>query len=688
MGTRALLAFIFVLSAVSGGLQAYSTQGVSSLLSQYGVPSSVTSGLTTVNLTYAGGTYAALYQGEALYFLVNVTNANGYSFVTNATMIYNVIQPYSANAALQQANFTLLSKQMHAYQSSSASEINDCLLETGLSAGETCTLANTCYSCQIVPVCRKVLTATGGANATFGLGIMQFENQTAQLTSSFSAFYSAVSGVNSGNAQAKMAQLGSSFSSISSITQSMYENPIFPPTANITADVVQNCVYYITSASAPWYCNAVGFCENLEYNYTLLNSLQVMVNRINALPITNAQITLAAANVSMTENLYVGQAMAAQQQARVAKLLNGTLPGYGTVVNNTSSLLLRVSNASLSYDLSSLEASVANVTANIATANLTLANRTLSAQYAALKALYAKVNATNALPTGLARNNTRKLIELQASGVVSPALANLAFQEIAFNNQLFSGGAVSNPAALSSGIKAVAQKLAGYSTGSLSLVELARSIDAPFIAAVASSAGLGYADTVSLAPALGALLSLMMGAVVFALVIVLKSRMHRRHKVVLNHRTRRNWNIVLGCLLALILVYVLATYLLLASASASAPFAAFSSALGSSKQLVIAINGTPTPGEQACASAIKASLAASGGRASVASFSNGLCVTGNATESVDSCLGSFASTGVPVMVLTENATQGLRLYSLYGTRLTVSGPESLMDSCYAQYIVG
>jgi hypothetical protein len=686
MGIRELLAFIFVISAVSGGLQAYSTQGVSSLLTQYGVPNSITTGLTAVNLTYSGHSYAALYRGGALYFLVNVSSANGYSFVMNSTAIYNVIQNYTASAAIKQANFATLSSQMSAYQLSSASQINDCLLETGLSSGQTCTLANDCYSCQVVPVCRKVLTATGGANASFGLGVISFAGQYAQLNKSFNTFFSATKGVSASNVQSKLSQINGAFYNISNITQSIFMNPIFPPTANITADVVQNCVYYLSATSAPWYCNAVGFCDNLAYNYTKLNYMQVLLNQMNALPISSSQIQKLAANVSKTENLYVGSALTAQQQARLASLLNATLPGYGTLVNNTRSLLVNVNNATLSQDLAALQASYANVTSNYGTINLTLENRTLAAQYAALKALYAKVNQTYSVLPNQERNSTAKLIELQLNGGASPAIGNLAFEEFSLNNALLSGG-LGGFASLGASAGAIAQSLSSYSTGSVSPVELARFVDRPFITLVASGIGLTYQEAVALAPALGALLSLIIGAVVFALVLVFRARMRSRHKVVLTSRTKKNWNIVLGCLLALILIYVLTTYFLLASASSSAPFAAFSGALGSSRQLVIAINGTPTPGEQACAGAIKAALP-KGSTATMASFSNGLCTAGSITGDVNTCMAEFAGEGVPVLVLTENATPRIGVYSLYGTVLRVNGPEALMDACYAQYMVG
>jgi len=687
MGTRALLAFILTMCAVSGGIQAYSMQGVNSLLSQYGVPGSTITGLSTVNMTYSGGSYVALYSGAALYFLVNVTDANGYAFVLNQTAIFNVIRGHAVGDSLLHADFSALAAQMHAYEDSSASEINNCALETGVSTGNTCNASNACISCQEVPVCKKALSGTGGATGVMGTGIMTFERQYLLLNESLSAFYSAAKAANSSNAATELARVNTAFFNISNITRVMYQNSIFPPTPNITADVVSNCVYYLSSASAPWYCTALGFCENLDYNYTKLDYIRGLLDGINTLPISDGQTHEIAANASDNANRYVMPLVSKQQQARLAQLLNTTLPGYGRLVNDTGFLLGHVSNASLSLALVTLKANYANVTANYEKANMTLANRTLGAQYAALAKIYAKVNATYSSLTGQAKNNTEKLLELQLMGGASPDVANLAFQEFALNNALFSGGGLANLAPLRAETLSIAQRLSSYSTITVSLAEFARAADGPFIRAAASGLGMGYSEAVSLAPALGALLSLIIGAAVFALVLLYRSRMHRRHKVVLNHRTRRNWNLVLALLLALILLYALATYLLLSYASASAPIGLVRSALGSSNRLVIAINGTPTAGEYACANAIKAGLLAENRTSTVATFAGGLCNSENLTGSVDACMGYYAGMNVPVVVLTENATQGISAYSLYGTVLRMSGPAGVMDSCYVQYLL-
>jgi hypothetical protein len=686
MDKRALLAFIFAICTASGGcLQAYSAQSMSALMIQYSVPASVTLGLNASSLAYSGGNYVAFYQGPQLYFLVNVTNPNSYSFVINSTSIYNVIKGHATSAAVLQADVSALVAQMRAYQASSASNITDCLQETGLASGATCTTANNCFSCESVPVCNMAVAG----NASLAKGISTFGSQYQQLNQSLIAFYAAAAATNTLNAQAQLPKITSAFNNIANITKIIYQNPIFPPTANITASMyASTCLSLTASSNLPWYCTAIGFCGNLNYNYTKLAKMQGMLSGLNALPFSTSQMQLAAKNASAIENTYVMPVLSSQKKALVAPMLNASSPGYGSLVNQTGSLLARVSNATLSYDLSALEATYANITANYATINLTAANTIIASQYAALQGQYAKVNATYSSLARRAQNNTVKLLELQMNGGAPPAVANLAFQEFALNAQAFSGSGIASITALNGSLGAIASSLASYSTGGSGPVELARSFFRPFLGAMAYVTGMGYSESVSLAPLLGALITIIIGAIVFALVLRYRSSLHKHHRVVLTHKTRRNWKIVLAVLLALIILDIISNYVLLSYASSSAPFGSVSGALASSKQLVIAINGTPTQEESACSAAIGAAAKSKYGAAvTSATFNNGLCTSGTITGSVDECMHDFTGGGIPVVVLTETSgAQSLNAYSLYGTRLTVTGPAAVMTSCYAQYL--
>jgi len=119
--------------------------------------------------------------------------------VLNATSIYNIIRNYSINYTLAHTNFTLIASQMHRYLNSSSSQVTDCLHETGLDTGLTCTLANHCQSCEAVPVCQAVLINTSGPTGVFGLGIMKFEKQYNLLNSSEASFFAALQGINRTN---------------------------------------------------------------------------------------------------------------------------------------------------------------------------------------------------------------------------------------------------------------------------------------------------------------------------------------------------------------------------------------------------------------------------------------------------------------------------------------------------------
>ncbi|VVB76784.1 Uncharacterised protein [uncultured archaeon] len=683
MDTKALFSFIFASFLFSGMLSAYSLQGVNSFLSGYNVSNTVLGGLTPANLSYSGNSYVALYKGSVLYFLVNVTG--GYSVVLDAASIFTITKTYTASRVLPQANFTALAAQMRMFQNSAASTINDCRDLTGLSRNTTCTLSNACASCQYIPVCKKVLSATGGPTGVFGLGVAQFEGDYDRLNASFKTFYASAAGVNGGNAVANIAALNSAFTTIFDVSHNIYQNSIFSPSSNVSTS---SCIYYTSSASQPWYCTALGFCGEVKYNYTKLNYIQGMLDGINDLPLSDVALQQQAVNTSNIETMYVLPVLKAQKQAELNLLLNGSLSGYGTLVNNSKALLVHVSNFTLASSLSDLQSEYSNVTTNYVTTNFTSAGPALVAEYASVQSAYAKVNATYSALTSAAAKNTAKLMALQLKGgAVYPAIGNLAFEQVNLNNEINSAG-ISNTTSLKNREAAISGALSGYSTGVFSLTEVARSIDAPIIAAIASAMGLTYAGAVSLAPALGALISLIIGIVVFAVVVVMRSRMHKHHKVVLNARTAKNWMMIFALIWVLIVIYALATYALLAGASASAPFSSFKGAFDSAKTVVFAVNGTSTAAEASCISQMSAAALAAHKKVVTASFANGVCNAQNATGTVDSCMKLFAQRGEPIVVLNGAAPSGIGVYSMYGSAMAVGGSDSQMAACYVSYLLG
>jgi hypothetical protein len=690
MRASTLLLFALIISTVPYAVNAYSMQSVNTLLSNYNVSNAMIKGLTATAISYNSMTYVALYTGTNLSFLVNTTGE--YFFVLNDTSAYAIIKNRTQSMAFAQANFTYLKNQMLLFKRSSADAIDSCLVLTGLDTGSTCTLDNYCESCGRIPLCKCGLTGYGcpagisspggGPAGIFGRGIMQFEAQYDLLNASYKTFDSAILDINKSNALLNIAKMNAAFLNISNVTNSMYRNSIFPPSPDITPNVLSGCINYISASVAPWYCTALGYCPNLNYNYTKLALINSSLKRITNLPLSNAQVLSVAQNATNNALHYAYPILSKVKLALLFTIINASIPNYGILVNNSAQLLTHVNDLNLSSDLHALVTNYNSIVTNYFTANLTQANLTLSSQYANLTAIYRRINASYSTIFLGSRNNTVKLIELQVSRQgISPELASLAFSQFSINLAMMSG-TIADMSGLASQVSAVSSKLSSYSVAPISLIELARFFDAPFIRSLAASMNLGYSASVALSPVFGAVMPLMIGIVITVGLALVRFYLKIKHRLVENQKIAKNWLRIYLLMLSLTLLWAIATYVLLAFANSSAPFSAFSGAYASSPYVVIAINGTPTINAYTCASKISAHALTVGKTPVVISFINGQCTVNNGTRTVDSCLDFYARSNIPVVSLNENTRNVMGLYSLYGTVLSASGNDTMMSACY------
>ncbi|MGC8629003.1 MAG: hypothetical protein ACP5T4_02220 [Candidatus Micrarchaeia archaeon] len=653
----------------------FSVQQADSLLINYNVPASLIAALQPVYLNYSGNEYMVLYKGTIPYFVINISSQ---SFVTNASSIYNIIRNYTFTSSYSKLNFSVLASQMHAYENSSAVPISDCLQETGLSSGVNCTLSNHCASCQGVPVCRAVLDNTSGPSGVFGSGIMKFESQYNQLNSSYAQFYASLKGINKTNVLVKIASLESAFRNISNLTQTISQNPIFP--ANLTSSMFSTCINYQNSTSAPWFCFSLGFCEFTTFNYSLLNKMQSELNAINSTPLSDQAIFSLAANSSSTELGYIFPVLSRQKLKELEQTVATELSGYNATVANAEQLLNEVNDSELEVELSNLEKAYAQLSSSYLTENISKQAAYVSSLLAAFTANYSALNKTYSSVLATAGNNTAKILKAQLTNPNQPGLYNIAFQELGLNRQLET--TVGNVIALQGSLLEVSSKLKPYSTSSISLVEFARAVDGAFARPLLYVLHTSYAKAVALAPLFGALLSFIIGITFLLALVFLRSYLKLKKKIVDRPKTVKNWHRLYLLVLLLIAVYVVATYALLAYANSYAPFSAFSSALQNSRYVVIAINGTPTLNAYSCASKIGAEASSLGKQPLLISLSNGNCIIGNTTKSYDYCMNYFAGINAPMIVLTNSTSEGMSLYSLYGTVLNYMGNATAIQACY------
>lgn len=672
-----------------------SAASYSSVLAKYNVSSSVTSILVPVQLHLNGDNYTLLYLHGNPYLLANDTNG---TLVFSNNTAYIVAGNYITANALSSSYIHEAYVQMQNYEASSAPSINDCAQETGLAGAtgsNTCTNLNYCASCGTTPVCKKVLSGTGGPLGPFGQGIMQFEAQYSNLTSDYAAFYSSTEYINVSNAQSSITNMNNAFNGIKAITEKIYQNPIFPPLSNLTASSYAQCNIpgniglrsNLSSNSGPWYCNAVGFCAATTYNYSALSSISSLLSSISSLPISNAAITKVTANLSNTAYSYYKPILYKQKSEVYAHILNTTLFGYGRLVNSSLNLSTHISNSTFVDSLSALQKSYANFSSDYVNLNLTSYNKTLASQMSSLNSQYKTVNATYSSIKKLSESNTKLILTYQlASDSQSSQLSALAFSEYSINSQIASK--ISNTKATYSQLQSINQSLHTMSVQAPLLPEIARALYSGIATSIEAGMSAPYAIKVASAPTYAALISLIIDLIILAILFALYMHLNRKHHMSSKPEARRNWRIIFAVAIILIILDVAATYSSAMQASSFTPISSFVASVNSAKTVLIINNGTST-GITNCTSQLSAALSSEGKTASVVHISStGLCTINGFVGNESSCLDHAAVESYPVIVLSNGNSSHISAYSFYGSALFVSGSDSFLNQCIPAQLIG
>ncbi len=666
-------------------LLASASASMATFLQGYNVSQSVIAGFSYVNITHGNAHYSIIYKVSDPYLLVNTTS--NYSFVTNTSDIYGIIRSTIINRSIAAMSVGAFSNATARYLASSSASLNSCLTETGLDRS-TCTVSNYCNSCTLVPSCNRVLYGADGPTGAFGEGIMQLEAAYANLTNNTHAFYSAANSISKNSVAGSISSLSHAFSEIYNITENMPDNPVFPPPAS--ADMSQcnqlGPLKMNVSTHGPWYCNAVGYCGFLTYNYTLLTILQGTMSNINNLNPTNQSILATSERISGAENVYAEPLLYKAKGTELSTALNTTLSNYSAVTNETKALLSHIYNETLSDNLNIVEANYSYLLSGYLTINITEYAALLSTRLSALSSMYSRANATYSSLTDEARENTALLLADQLGGIASSRLSSAAFTEAGLNRVI--GSSISNTLSLKAGLDAVhAEAVAAEPT--IGVLSILRGIDGPFSLLMARALSLNYSEALSYTPLFSALLSLIIGLVIMLLVLAMRLSLKKKGKLAVNKSTAKAWRTLFILIALLVLVYAALTYALAGEASASAGISSLSAAIHSSRNLAVILN--ISQGKQdillPCAEKITAAARSLGKSVELVNSTNGMCSYLGTTESIDSCLNAYAAGGIPAILLSYANTSSINIYSMYGTRMSVAGNSTFMNACYAALLV-
>ncbi len=662
------------------------TPQLSSFLSTY-VANSALAAATYASEPVGGGTYAVVAMNASSTIVVNTTSS-AYSFVFNKTLAAKALSPYITakyypnSIALQSLNST-----MAKFRNTSQSSLNDCRTETG-SALYQCTASTpyvSClqYTCQSVPVCTKVLS-NFGSGSTFGYGLFNFSVQYDDLNTSYGKFFSTLASMSKSNAGASISQLSTISANISALTSFMLHNPVFPPPTNISTSQLSTICTQYTSGTGPWYCTAVGFCNPVTFNRTLISSVQSQLSALSALPLSNSSISaLAASSVTLANDYYL-PVFNRTNLAAFTAFINSATPRYTALVANMTFIVSGYQNSSLSVQLNALKAAYAGIQAAGAQQNVTKANATLAVEMANSIALYNRIAPAYLAAYVMAGNTTALLLSKQLNyKVVQPNVAALALQQAKINTALSGQVNATALAALSAQMKNISAQASAVSTP-MSAGAAVKSLYGGMLASMLYSPTATMDASLASAPSYSAVITLVIGLIVLVVVYFgTYFRLSRNRKLNLTPRVRRAWLMLFAVIFLIVIVLSAVTYSVAQGANSFLPADGFTNLVAGSQNVYVLVNKSiaSNASVQQCIKSIKSISGFTNKSFYTVNFTAGYSCTLNSTTTGQLCINKLLYSGAPVVVMGPGSNGSITYGGLYGYTLFAYGQAAYGPSC-------
>ncbi len=653
---------------------------LNSYLSSY-IPNSTMTNSKFYNTTFNGSSYIIMQLPGSNRYVVISNSSLGYSIVTNATLISKVLAPfltvkyYPSNSTL-----AMLSNSVRSSETYSSANLTTCLVETGLETN-TCTFANTCFSCQSVPVCKRVLNDVGGPDTPFGYGIMSFKSNYTKLNNSYNAFFSLINTINMGNAGTVVSGLSSSINNITAVSQVINQNPIFPPPVGTS---FSSCPLGGNPLNAPWYCVALGFCSVIPFNTTALDNAKSTLSALQAQLPTSQGITSISSNSSITALNYINAELESKNGASFNSLISSFSLEYNGIVNRSDSLLSKYNNRSLNESLQALENQFRIVLNAGVNQNVSLSNVTLQRLISNTTNAYKNANSTYNQAYGIAQNNTASLLADQLSYRQIPnKLAALSNDQQGINMKINSGISSNEIASLMPELQSIRVESSLF-FAPLTIGYMIKTLDAPFVTALLAPSSNPIPSKIATAPLYAGFESLIIGILVFAVILVITYfRMIRKGKLK-NKNTKRTWIMVFVVLAALVILFTYTTYVYATNANSFLPFNYFKNSLKASDTAYIALNGSAATNISIalCVDTIRGYLSNSGKTVHMITLENYSCVNGSNISVLGiGCYSDILNSNKPMILISQSPSSNITYKGLYGTVLYASGNVASGSRC-------